>query len=124
MEMVVTSRKARTKIRGSCPGKEPMNNDTSDGGATVPCISLFDVTDLCQREGIELRGDDGKPYCCGERMNFRGGIIGPDFAECRKCGKAIGNVASPHINGGYIPSDEWIKENGNKTWYVIRLPVD
>ena len=72
-----------------------MNNDTSDGGATVPCISLFDVTDLCQREGIELRGDDGQPYCCGERMNVRGGIIGPDFAECRKCGKAIGNAAKP-----------------------------
>jgi len=96
-----------------------MNNDTSDGGATVPCISFFDVTDLCQREGIELRGDDGQPYCCGERMNVRGGIIGPDFAECRKCGKAIGNAASPHINGGCIPSDEWIKENGNKTWYVL-----
>ena len=96
-----------------------MNNDTSDGGATVPCISLFDVTDLCQREGIELRGDDGQPYCCGERMDVRGGIIGPDFAKCRKCGKAIGNAASPHINGGRIPSDEWIKENGNKTWYVL-----
>ena len=96
-----------------------MNNDTSDGGATVPCISLFDVADLCQREGIELRGDDGQPYCCGERMNVRGGIIGPDFAECRKCGKAIGNAASPHINGGCIPSDEWIKENGNKTWCVL-----
>jgi hypothetical protein len=29
------------EIRGSCPGKEQMNNETSGGGATVPCISLL-----------------------------------------------------------------------------------
>ncbi len=29
------------EIRGSCPGKERMNNEKTDGGATVPCISLL-----------------------------------------------------------------------------------
>ena len=28
--------------QGSCPGKERMNNETTDGGATIPCISLLD----------------------------------------------------------------------------------
>lgn len=32
------------EIRGSCHGKEPMSNKISDGGATVPCISLLDHT--------------------------------------------------------------------------------
>ena len=93
---------------------------TANEAKTVPCISLFDVTDLCQREGIELRGDDGQPFCCGERMSVRSGILGPDYAECRKCGKAIGNAASPHINGGRISFDEWVKKQGDKTWCVLR----
>ena len=95
------------------------DNPEPAAGVSSPSTALFDVTDLCQREGIELRGEDGQPYCCGGRMNVRGGMIGPDFAECRKCGKAIGNAASPHINGGRIPSDEWIKEHGDKTWCVL-----
>jgi len=83
-------------------------------------MDLLDVSDLCQCEGIELRGEDGQPYCCGERMIVKGGLIGPDFAECRRCGKAIGNAASPHINGGGIPSAEWLDEHGDKTWYLMR----
>jgi hypothetical protein len=29
------------EIRGSCPGKEPMNNETNVGGATASCICLL-----------------------------------------------------------------------------------
>jgi len=81
--------------------------------------NLLDITTLCKREGIDLRGDDGQPYCCGERMTVRSGIIGPDYAHCAICGKAIGNAASPHINGGYIPPEEWFAEHGTRTWYRL-----
>ena len=97
-----------------------MDNQTTQAGGAIKSTPLLAVSDLCQRECIELRGDDGQPFCCGVRMHVKAGIFGPDFAECLTCGKMIGNAASPHINGGFIPSDEWIKEHGDKTWYLMR----
>ena len=79
---------------------------------------LRNVSDLCAQEGIELHGDVGQPYCCGERMKVMGWLVGPDYAECLQCGKAIGNAASPHISGCFR-SDDWLKERGDKTWYCI-----
>lgn len=84
---------------------------------------LSSITDLCRREGIELRGDDGQPYCCGARMNVRGGILGPDYAECLRCGKAIGNMASPHVNGRGLPVDEWLETRGRETWARLDAPA-
>ena len=78
--------------------------------------SFFSLKELCEREHIELRGAEGKPYCCDELMSVRSGMIGPDYARCNVCGKEIGNIASPHINGGYIPSKEWVAIHGEKTW--------
>ena len=85
---------------------------------STPIVSsaLLGVSELCQQIGIELRGTDGQPYCCGQRMTVKSGIIGTDFAECQICKKAIGNMASPHINGGGIPTDEWLKKQGEQTW--------
>jgi hypothetical protein len=97
-----------------------MDNQTTQAGAAIESTQLFDVSDLCRRESIELRGDDGQPFCCGVRMRVKVGMFGHDSAECLTCGKMIGNAASPHINGGFIPSGEWIKEHGNKTWYLMR----
>ena len=76
---------------------------------------LFSVVVLCSDEGIELRGDEGHPFCCGQRMLTKSGICGTDYAKCEKCGKTIGNVASPHI-GGVLPSEEWFSERGYWTW--------
>ncbi len=82
------------------------------------------VTDLCAELRIELKGDDGQPYHCGTHMHVKGGIIGPDYAKCETCGITIGNLASPHVNGGGIPSDEWIAEHGNATWERLDGPVE
>jgi len=79
-------------------------------------MKLFDVTTLCNMLGIELRGDDGQPYCCGERMDVRGGLLGTDYAGCLKCGKAIGNAASPHCNGGRIVSEKFFTDHPQGTW--------
>jgi len=91
-------------------------------GAAVGCMELLGVSELCQQLSIELRGADGQPYCCGERMEVRSGIIGVDYAKCRKCGKAIGNVMSPHINGGYIVNDDFVKQHGDRTWTRLDTP--
>lgn len=81
-------------------------------------LELADVRTIAARHGIELRGDDGQPYHCGERMEVRSGILGTDYAKC-KCGLAIGNMASPHVNGGYVMSDEWFEKHDGKAWARI-----
>jgi hypothetical protein len=77
---------------------------------------LKSVVDLCRDEGIELVGDEGHPYCCGERMQTKSGVFGTDYARCRSCGKTVGNLASPHINGHGFMTDEWLEEHGPRTW--------
>lgn len=76
------------------------------------------VTDLCEELGIELKPPDGQPYHCGNRMKVKSGICGPDYAECN-CGLRIGNMLSPHINGGIIPDENWIEEHGEATWVKL-----
>ena len=98
---------------------------TPTGGCCPPppCSEFFDIRnieDVKTRTGIELRGDDGQPYCCDQRTQVKGGIIGPDYAKCHVCGQEIGNAASPHINGGHIPADEFL-ESG-KTWVRLSSP--
>ena len=93
---------------------------SAEQGGQVDAIVMQTVEELCKQLGIELKGDHGQPYHCGERMNVKSGILGPDYAKC-KCGLEIGNMSSPHINGGHILGDEWYQENGNATW--IKLSV-
>jgi len=88
-----------------------MNIDASD---------LRTIRELCAEIGIELRGEDGQPFCCDQRMRVSGGIIGPDHARCEVCGKEIGNLASPHVNGGRVPTDEFLKSE--KTWARLDCP--
>ena len=59
------------------------------------------IKELCQQEGIELRGEELHPFHCGQHMTVGHGIIGPDSAECKVCGLEIVDLASPHINGAY-----------------------
>lgn len=99
-----------------------MSEKQSDGTplSLSPYSEFFDIRnieDVKTRTGIELRGDDGQPYCCDQRMQVKGGIIGPDYAKCHVCGQEIGNAASPHINGGCIPTAEFLQSG--KTW--VRL---
>ena len=84
---------------------------------------LKSVVVLCFDENIELRGDECHPYCCGDRMNTKSGVMGTDYAKCRVCGKAIGNLLSPHINGGGIPSSEWIEKHSYRTWARLDNPA-
>ena len=77
---------------------------------------LKSVVVLCFDEGIELRGEEGHPFCCGERMRTKSGIMGTDYAKCLKCGKAIGNMASPYINGIGFPKRKWLEEHKQYTW--------
>lgn len=75
-----------------------------------------DVRTVCEAAGIDLRGDDGQPFCCGERMEVRSGILGPDYGKCHKCGTEIRNMASPHVNGGYAPDPDAEEVREGRTW--------
>jgi hypothetical protein len=81
------------------------------------------VTDLCNEVGIELQGEEGHPFHCDERMQTKSGIIGTDFARCLKCKLTIGNMLSPHINGGYVFDDEKMLTD-KETWRRIVLQGD
>jgi len=74
------------------------------------------VEEIVRRLGIELRGEDGQPYCCGDRMQVKGGLFGPDYGKCDQCGKRIWNAASPHVNGGILLHDDVLAAWGNALW--------
>lgn len=78
-----------------------------------------DVRTVAERVGIVLEGEEGHPFHCGERMRTKGGVAGVDYAECR-CGLLICNAGSPHINGGYILSDELLTEHFEAMWFVAK----
>ena len=78
-----------------------------------------DVRTVAEHAGIELRTvdeEEGIPFHCGERMHVKGGIMGPDYAHCNRCGLLMSNAASPHINGGYILNDDVMKRYGDCLW--------
>lgn len=66
--------------------------------------------------GVELRGEDGQPFCCGERMHVKGGIFGVDYAKCETCGNRLVRIDSPHTNGGYVFSAEEYDSLGDRVW--------
>lgn len=78
------------------------------------------VTELCKKFGIELQPPDGQPFHCGQRMDVRSGIVGPDYAECKICGLAIGNIASPHISGIIFQINDEIR--AERTWTRLDTP--
>ena len=78
-----------------------------------------DVRTIADNAGIELRtveDEEGIPYHCKEKMQVKGGIIGPDYARCKTCGLVIYNMLSPHINGGLILKEKVIKTYGHSLW--------
>lgn len=80
-----------------------------------------DARTIAERVGIHLEGEEGHPFHCGERMRTKGGIAGTDYAEC-KCGLIIANAGSPHINGGYILSED-LYEHFDAMWFIAADPA-
>lgn len=80
-----------------------------------------DVRTIAATVGIELRGDDGQPWHCGARMQVKSGIVGTDYARCEACGLTVGNILSPHINGGYVMADPIFEAHGDGqvSWSVL-----
>ena len=66
--------------------------------------------------GIDLLPPDGQPYHCGERCRVSGGIIGPDYVRCRKCGIGMVDLLSPHVNGGYVPDKKALEAYPYGAW--------
>lgn len=81
-----------------------------------------DVVTAADALGVELRGEDGQPFCCGDRMTVKGGIFGVDYASCEKCGNYLYRIDSPHTNGGHVFSDEAYEELGERVW-MARPPA-
>lgn len=80
-----------------------------------------DVVSLCADLGIILpTSSERDPEHCGQEMQVKGGILGPDYVRCKVCGLTIGNVLSPHINGGRVFFDEAYEEK--ETWCVLEKP--
>ena len=88
--------------------------------ALEPVAEMVDVEKAAKAAGVELRGEDGQPYCCGKRMQVKTGMVGPDYCKCHQCGTELCNMFSPHINGGYVMSDEWIAKHGKNTWVALK----
>jgi hypothetical protein len=76
---------------------------------------LLDLKSLCEKEAV-IFFDWDNLYCCNVPMYTGVGPWGPDYACCGCCGKILGNIASPRINGGVFPSNEFLQKNGERTW--------
>ena len=74
------------------------------------------VEKACESIGVELRGEEGHPFCCGERMHVKGGIFGVDYARCSTCENLLTRIDSPHTNGGYVFTAEEYDELGDEVW--------
>jgi hypothetical protein len=77
--------------------------------------SLSELKSLCEKENVQYYGPDNL-YCCGVPMYTGAGPFGPDYACCGCCGKILANISSPRINGGIIPSDNFLRLHGQQTW--------
>ncbi len=78
------------------------------------------ATDAAISIGVDLRGDDGQPYCCGRRMHVKSGILGVDYAKCLSCGNLLYRIDSPHTNGGYVLREDVIEGLGDRVWVARR----
>lgn len=85
-------------------------------------VGPTDVLSAADALGVELRGEEGHPFCCGDRMTVKGGIFGVDYASCETCGNYLYRIDSPHTNGGHVLSDEGYAELGDRIW-MARPPV-
>ena len=70
--------------------------------------------------GVELRGSDGQPYCCGVRMSVKAGFFGTDYARCDSCGAKLANIASMHVNGGHRADMDHPEVIAGRTWMAVR----
>ena len=74
--------------------------------------------------GVELHGEDGQPFHCGQRMTVKGGIVGTDYAKCETCGVALLRLDSPHVNGGHIFDAATYESLGDNVWKAFPARVD
>ena len=79
-----------------------------------------DVRTVCANVGIDLRGDEGHPYHCGDRMTTKSGLFGVDMAVCESCKLEVRWLVSPHVNGGHIPDGSLSDEEYERQWVAIR----
>ena len=91
---------------------------------TPICKGATDVRSAAASAGIELCGDDGQPFHCGQRMMTRAGIAGTDYCRCEICGVRLEDVLSPHINSGHVyrlSDEELARPQELKTW-IVEVP--
>ena len=81
-----------------------------------------DVQTVADRAGVELQGEEGIPFHCGERMHVKSGILGPDYAKCETCGLLLYNAASPHVNGGIVWKEDVLDKFGDGLWTTMGGP--
>lgn len=77
-----------------------------------------DIFSAARSIGVELRGEEGQPFCCGARMDVRSGIIGPDYSRCKICGNVLFRIDSPHTNGGVVLTQEVCERLDNRVWFA------
>lgn len=53
---------------------------------------------------------------CHQPMRIGSGVMGDDVATCVECGASIRNLASPHVNGGYVYAPAGYERHGDATW--------
>ena len=96
-------------------------------------MSLEDALVACFGSVASGDGEDEgyKVMCCGtDDVRYGSGIMGSDIAQCRKCGRKIVNVLSPHVSPILIkgsttaaPPEEMIEALFETPWLVI-IPDD
>ena len=72
-----------------------------------------DVRTIAERAGVELRGEEGRPFCCRNRMQTKAGRMGTDYARCRKSGRVVCCMASPPMNEGIVWNKDIIELHGD-----------
>lgn len=75
----------------------------------------MEVRQAADSIGVQLHGEEGHPFHCGERMTVKGGIFGVDYARC-ECGALMYRIDSPHTNGGYFLNEEALDNLGEAVW--------
>lgn len=92
---------------------------TMSDALTSEQLGTTDVRTAAAQIGVDLRGEDGQPFHCEQRMTVKGGIVGTDYAKCETCGALLLRMDSPHVNGGYRFDEADYESLGDDVWKAI-----
>lgn len=95
------------------------NLNPTEGKLPLSRPDTMEIQDAAASIGVELRGEEWHPFHCGVRMRTFVGIIGLDLSRCESCGAELRRIDSPHVNGGYILSEDRLQELGERVWWAI-----